>query len=63
MHPTLKFKYEILHQQGIFLDTIVFKEHRFEKENVMDFKPYTKPSENFQYIHRHSAHPKALLGK
>ena len=61
MHPTLKFKYEISHQQGIFLDTIVFKGHRFEKENVLDFKPYTKPSEKFQYIHRHSAHPNAVF--
>ena len=61
MHPTLKFKYKISHQQCIFLDTIVFKGHRFEIEIVLGFKPYTKPSEKFQYTHRHSAHPRAVL--
>ena len=61
MHPTLKFKYNISNEQGIFLDTVVFKGERFEKENILDFKPYVKPSENFQYIHRQSSHPKAVF--
>ena len=50
LHPTLKFKYEISRTCGTFLDTIVFKGKRFEKENILDFKPYVKPSEKFQYI-------------
>ena len=61
IHPTLKFKYEISHTCGTFLDTIVFKGKRFEKENILDFKPYVKPSEKFQYIHRQSSHPKAVF--
>ena len=61
MHPTLKFKYEISEETGTFLDTTVFKGSRFGLENVLDFKPYTKPSEKFQYIHRQSAHPKAVF--
>ena len=61
IHPTLKFKYKISHTSGIFLDTIVFKGKRFEKENILDFKPYVKPSEKFQYIHRQSSHPKAVF--
>ena len=61
LHPTLKFKYDISHTCGTFLDTTVFKGKRFEKECILDFKPYVKPSEKFQYIHRQSSHPKAVL--
>ena len=61
MHPTLKFKYEISENTGTFLDTTVFKGRRFKSENKLDFKPYIKPSEKFQYIHRQSAHPKAVF--
>ena len=61
MHPTLKFKFEISKETGTFLDTTVFKGKRFRSENILDFKIYTKPSEKFQYIHRQSAHPKAVF--
>lgn len=61
IHSTLKYKYEISSSQGIFLDTIIFKGHRFQTENILDFKPYVKPSESFQYIHRSSSHPKAVF--
>ena len=61
MHSTLKFKYEISHTQGVFLDTVVFKGKRFESENILDFKPYVKPTEKFQYIHRQSSHPKSVF--
>ena len=60
MHPTLKFEYEIS-EETEFLDTTVFKGSRTGLENVLDFKPYTKPSEKFQYIHRQSAYPKAVF--
>ena len=61
MHSTLKFKYEISHTQGLFLDTIVFKGKMFESENILDFKPYVKPIEKFQYIQRQSSHPKSVF--
>lgn len=61
LHPTLKFKYNISRTHGVFLDTIVFKGKRFNTENILDFKPYVKPSEKFQYIHRQSSHPKAVF--
>ena len=61
LHPTLKFKNEISQNTGTFLDTTVFKGTRFRSENILDFKPYTKPSEKFQYIHRQSANPKAVF--
>ena len=61
MHSTLKFKYDISHTQGVFLDTVVFKGKRFESENILDFKPYVKPTEKFQYIHRQSSHPKSVF--
>lgn len=61
IHPTLKFKFDMSHTQGIFLDTIVFKGKRFQSENILDFKPYVKPSEKFQYIHRQSSHPKSVF--
>ena len=62
IHPTLKFKYEISMSQGTFLDTTVFKGKRFQNENILDFKPYVKPTEKFQYIHRQSSHPKSVFG-
>ena len=55
-HRTLKFKYEISMSQGTFLDTCVFKGKRFQNENILDFKPYVKPTEKIQYIHRQSSH-------
>ena len=61
IHPTLKFKYDISDTHGTFLDTIVFKGKRFQKENILDFKPSVKPSEKFQYIHRQSSHPKPVF--
>lgn len=61
MHPTLKFKYNMSQTYGIFLDTVVFKGKRFSKENILDFKPYVKPSEKFQYIHRQSSHPHSVF--
>ena len=46
--------------QGTFLDTTVFNGKRFQSENILDFKPYVKPTEKFQYIHRQSSHPKSV---
>ena len=64
IHNTLKFKYQISEKEGIFLDTVIFKGPRFKRENVLDFKPYVKPTEAFQYIHRTSSHldwPQSLM--
>ena len=61
IHNTLKFKYQISEKEGIFLDTVIFKGPRFKRENVLDFKPYVKPTEAFQYIHRTSSHPESVF--
>ena len=61
MHPTLIFKYKISKETGTFLDTRVCKGKRLRSENILDFKPYTKPNEKFQNIHSQSAHPKAVF--
>lgn len=61
IHRTLKFKYEISGEKGVFLDTIIFKGKRFSTEQILDFKPYIKPSEAFQYLHRTSSHPKSVF--
>ena len=50
-----------LKKEGIFLDAVIFKGPRFKRENVLDFKPYVKPTEAFQYIQRTSSHPESVF--
>ncbi len=61
LHETLKFEYNISSENANFLDTTVFKGTRFASEGILDFKPYVKPSETFQYLHRTSAHPPSVF--
>ena len=53
-HPTIKFTYDY-HKQGIpFLDTIVYK----TGDNKLFTRDYHKPTDNKQYLHFHSGHPR-----
>ena len=53
-HPTIKFIYEYHKQEIPFLDTIVYK----TEDNQLFTKDYHKPTDNKQYLHFHSAHPR-----
>ena len=53
-HPTIKFIYDQHNQEIPFLDTIVYR----TKDNKLFTRNYHKPSDNKQYLHYHSAHPR-----
>ena len=40
-----------------FLDTVVYKGERFQKDAILDIKTHYKPTETFQYAHYTSCHP------
>ena len=44
-----------------FLDITVFKGSRFENEKILDVKLYRKPTDNFQYLEKSSAHPSSVF--
>ena len=46
--PTIKFTAEISDTEIAFLDTVVYKGVRFEKESILDIKTHYKPTETFQ---------------
>ena len=61
LHNLLKFTFEISNSEITFLDTTVYKGDKFNTYNVLDIKSYLKPTNNFQYLHRESAHPKSVF--
>ena len=56
-HPTIKFTAEISVKEITFLDTVVYKGERFQKDAILDIKIRYKPTETFQYTHYTSCHP------
>lgn len=60
-HKHLKFTFEIAHNSVTFLDMLVFKGQRFLAQNKFDLKSYIKLTNDFQYLHRDSAHNPAVL--
>ena len=56
-HKLLKFTYEIEENAISFLDTEVYKGHRFQNSSVLDIKCFSKKTEKYQYLHRTSNHP------
>ena len=56
-HPTIKFTAEVSQLETTFLDTIVYKGERFEKESIIDVRTHYKPTETFQYTNYNSCHP------
>ena len=56
-HPTIKFTAEISEKEITFLDTVVYKGERFQKDAILDIKTHYKPTETFQYTHYTSCHP------
>ena len=55
--PTIKFTAEISDTETTFLDTCVYKGHRFKKHSILDVNTHFKPLETFQYTHFNSCHP------
>ena len=53
-HPTIKFTYEYNTKEIAFLDTIVYK----NTSNQLFTRAYHKPTDNKQYLHFHSVHPR-----
>ena len=50
IHPLIKFTHEISTKNIQFLDVTVYKGNRFYAENILDFKLYRKPTDNYQYL-------------
>ena len=61
VHELLKFTYQISDTNMVFLDTEVYKGQRFTESGVLDIKSYLKPTNNFQYLHRQSAHSPSVF--
>lgn len=61
IHPLIKFTHEISTKNIQFLDVTVYKGNRFYAENILDFKLYRKPTDNYQYLERSSAHPASVF--
>ena len=56
LHETIKFEYEISETEIPFLDTIIY----VDVERKLRTKPYQKPTDRQNFLHRQSAHPEAL---
>ena len=50
-HPTIKFTAEISDKEITFLDTVVYKGERFQKDAIPVTETHYKPTETFQYTH------------
>jgi len=59
-HPTIKFTPEISVKEITFLDTVLYKGERFQKDPLLDIKTRYKPTETFQYTHYTSCHPSGV---
>ncbi|KAK7449368.1 hypothetical protein BaRGS_00040019 [Batillaria attramentaria] len=57
----VKFTFAISDNEATFLDITAFKGERVRNSGHLDIKMYRKPTEMFQYLHRHSAHPQAVF--
>lgn len=60
-HKHLRFTFEISTSAVNFLDTTVYKGPKFQNHNKLDIKSFIKPTNNFQYLHRQSAHSPAVF--
>lgn len=56
-HPTIKFTYDINHDNATFLDIDMHKGPRFQQHNILDISTHFKPTNTFQYVHGNSCHP------
>ena len=60
--PTIKCSSPtISNQDGIFLDLIIFKGDRFQKDRCFDTRIYQKPQNKYLYLTPNSFHPKSVF--
>ena len=57
-HPTIKFTYESSPHSVDYLDITIYKGDRYRATGVLDFKPFFKTTNKFQYLEYSSAHPR-----
>ena len=57
----LDFACSISESEITFLDTTIYKGERFMGSRILDNKSYIKTTNNFQYLHRSSSHPKSVF--
>ena len=57
MHPTFKFSFERSSHEITYLDLVVYKGQRYNRENILDMRTHTKATDTFQFLHRQSCHP------
>ena len=57
-HPTIKFDFKYSKEQIDFLDTTVYKNRQ---KNKLYTKIYHKPTDQRNFLHHQSAHPKSLI--
>ena len=57
VHNTIKFTHEISDKELTFLDVILYKDNRFQKNNILDIRTHIKPTNKQLYIHATSYHP------
>ncbi|KAK7478857.1 hypothetical protein BaRGS_00029956 [Batillaria attramentaria] len=50
----VKFTFAVSDNEATFIDNATFKRERFRNSGHLDIKMYRKPTETFQYLHRHS---------
>ncbi len=56
---TIKFTISSSEHKMDFLDITVFKRERYQKEGILDIRPFSKAIDPHTYLHYSSAHPKA----
>lgn len=60
-HPTIKFTYESSTNSVDFLDLTIYKGRRHAASLILDFKPFFKSTNKFQYLQYTSAHPRGIF--
>jgi len=57
-HSTIKFTHESSLNEIQFLDVTIHKGESYRNRDIPEFKPFFKKTNQFQYLHYSSAHPK-----
>ena len=57
-HTTIKFTCESSTHSVDFLDITIYKGNRYRSTGILDFKPFFKSTNKFQYLEYSSAHPR-----
>ena len=61
-HRTIKFTYECSETTVDFLDVTIYKGKRYHNTGILDFKPFFKKTNKFQYLEYSSSHPRNTFG-